>query len=316
MSNNKISSIFAVFGLILGLIIGVGYYRPKVLNYQSEISDLSNIMSVQDDTIVDLQFEIEDLDTELSQISNEYDGLAHEYRELESTSENLLYEKEEYEEKYNNVLNQYSDILSSYSPPYNIMNQNYDYFTEYRQIDPDDSIFISTNRVNWINMNRSIGRNIWRDYEASFSSDFIHKFTFSIEQIEAGDRNNREIVRLWTLKKYDVSLILYAEQAGTIDDKYNLVFFQRDRIGNLFEFYSSDYFDSLSVGEVYYVTISKQGDVYRLFVNDNVITLIDSGPHLGISEEYTTLSIVSIGGYSEDLEDWSSGFVENLRIFN
>jgi hypothetical protein len=316
MSNNKITTIFAVFGLILGLIIGVAIYRPEVLNYRSEIADLSNITMTQDGTIADLQSEIEDLDTELSQLSDDYDSLAYEYRELETTSENLLYEKEEYEEKYNNVLNQYSDILSSYSPPYNIMNQSYDDFNEYREIDPDDSIFISTNRVNWINMNRSTGRNIWRDYEASFSSDFIHKFTFSIEQIEAGDRNNREVVRLWTLKKDDVSLILYAEQAGSIDDEFNLVFFQRDRIGNLFEFYSSDYFESLSVGEVYFATISKQDDIYRLFVNDDVITLMDSGPQLGVSEGYTTLSIVSIGGYSEDLEDWSSGFIENLRIFN
>jgi hypothetical protein len=316
MSNNKITAIFAVFGLILGLIVGVAYYRPKVLNYQSEVSSLSNKTMVQDDTIDDLQSDIAELDIELGQLGDEYDDLEYEYRELEQTKEDLLYEKEEYEDKYNNVLNQYADILSSQSAPYNIMNQNYDNFTGYREIDPDESIFISTNRVNWINMDRSIGRNIWREYDLSFSSDFIHKFTFSIEQIEAGDRNDREIVRLWTLKKDDVSLVLYAEQAGSIDDEFNLVFFQRDRLGNIFEFYSSVSFESLSIGEIYYATISKQDDIYRLFVNDDVITLIDSGPYLGVSVEYTTLSIVSIGGYNEDLEDWSSGFIENLRIFN
>ena len=316
MSNNNTTTILALFGLIIGLVAGYAYFRPEILNYQTEISGLSNTIIDRDNAIVDLQSELDDSEAELSQLSNEYDSLAGEYSDLQETNDNLLEDKEEYEEKYENVLNQYMDILSSYSPPYDIVNQYYDDFNEYRKIDPDNSLTVSTSRVSWINMDRSIGRNMWREYDVAFSSDFVHKFTFSIEQIEAGDKDPREIVRLWTLKGDDVSLILYAVQENSVDDIYNLVFFQRDQHGNLFVYHSTDDNDSLSVGEAYYATITKRDDVYRLFIFNDFNTLIDSGSHLGVSVDYETLTIVSVGGYSDDLDDWSSGYVKNLRIYN
>ena len=113
-----------------------------------------------------------------------------------------------------------------------------------------------------------------------------------------------------------MSLIFYTVQANSRDDIYDLVFFQSDQHGNLFVYHSSDDNDSLLVGEVYYATITKQDDVYRVFVFDDFNTVIDSGSLLCISVDYMTLSIVSVGGYSDDLDDWSNGYVRNLRIFN
>ena len=302
MSNNKTRTILAVFGLILGLVAGYSYYSPKIIKYQNEVSTLENDIMDYDNEITDLQSEINSLG----------DDLTHAH----SSIEELVFEVEQINSEYESVLNQYMDIISSYQSPYNIVNQYYDDFTEYGKTDPGNSLIVSTSRVSWMNMDRSTGRNIWREYDADFSSDFVHKFTFSIEQIEAGDKDSREIVRLWTLKGGDVSLILYAVQANSVDDIYNLVFFQRDHHGNWFDYYSSDDDNSLSVGEVYYATITKRDDVYRLFIFNDVNTLIDSGSQLGVSVDYETLSIVSVGGYSDDLDDWSSGYVENLRIFN
>ena len=313
MSNNNTATILAVFGLIIGLVAGYAYFRPEIIKFQNEVSTLENEIMDYENEIVDLQSEINSLGEDLTESYNDYDDLKDEY---DSRMEFLFYEVEQLNSEYESVLNQYMDILSSYQPPYDIIDQYYDDFTEYRETDPDNSISVSTNRVSWDNMDRDIGRNIWREYDTVYSSDFVHKFTFSIEQIEAGDVNPREIVRLWTLKGDDVSLILYAVQANSIDNIYNLVFFQKDQHGNIFVYYSSDDNDSLSVGEVYYATITKQDDEYRVFIFDDFNTLIDSGSHLGFSVDYDTLSIVSVGGYSDDLDDWSSGYVENLRIFN
>ena len=302
MSNNKTIRILAVVGLILGLVAGYSYYSPKIINYQNEVSTLENDIMDYDNEIADLQFEINSLG----------DNLTHAH----SSIEDLVFEVEQINSKYESVLNQYMDIISSYQSPYNNVNQYYDDFTEYGKTDPGNSLIVSTSRVSWMNMDRSTGRNIWREYDADFSSDFVHKFTFSIEQIEAGDKDPREIVRLWTLKGGDVSLIFYAVQANSVDDVYNVVFFQKDQHDNWFVYYSSDDNEALSVGEVYYATITKRDDVYRLFIFNEFNTLIDSGSQLGVSVDYTSLSIVSVGGYSDDLDDWSSGYVGNLRIFN
>jgi hypothetical protein len=313
MSNNNAATILAVFGLILGLVAGYAYFRPEIINYQNEVSTMENEILNYENEVDDLQSEINSLGADLTKSYNDYDDLIDEYN---SRVEDLVFEVEQLYSEYESVLTQYMDILSSYQPPYDIVDQYYDDFTEYRKTDLDNSISISESRVSWINMDRSIGRNIWREYDAVYSSDFVHKFTFSMEQIEAGDVNPREIVRLWTLKGDDVSLILYVVQANSRDDIYDLVFFQKDQHGNIFVYHSSDDNDSLLVGEVYFVTITKQDDVYRVYIFDDVNTLLDSGSHVGVSVDYETLTIVSVGGYSDDLDDWSSGYVENLRVFN
>ena len=313
MSNNNTVTILTIFGLIIGLSAGYAYYQPVIINYQNEVSSLENEIMDYDNEIADLQSEINSLEDNLMESKNDYDDLLDEY---DSRVEDLVFEVEQINSEYESVLNQYMAILASYQPPHNIVDQYYDDFTEYRKTDLDNSLSVSESRVSWINMDRSIGRNMWREYDTVYSSDFVHKFTFSIEQIEAGDKDPREIVRLWTLKGDDVSLIFYAVQANSRDDIYDLVFFQRDQHGNLFVYHSSDDNDSLLVGEVYYATITKQDDVYRVFVFDDVNTVIDSGSLLGISVDYMTLSIVSVGGYSDDLDDWSNGYVRNLRIFN
>jgi hypothetical protein len=165
-------------------------------------------------------------------------------------------------------------------------------------------------------MDRSMGRQLWREYDSGLTGDFVHRFTFCIQEIEAGDSSPREIVRLWTLSGGEVSIILYAEQVDSNDNLYNLVFFQRISSGNTFVYYRSILNNDLEVGEVYCATISKHNDIYRLFVFDESNILVDSGPFQGISVDCETLSVVSIGGYSDDLEDWSTGYIENLRIFN
>ena len=53
MSNKNTTTILAIFGLILGLMTGYAYYRPEILNYQSEISGLINTIIDRERTIVD-----------------------------------------------------------------------------------------------------------------------------------------------------------------------------------------------------------------------------------------------------------------------
>jgi len=218
--------------------------------------------------------------------------------------------------KYEEVLDKYINLLSSYPLSDRFFELSYDDFTNYLKIDPDNSFSVSSSEVRWVDMDRQIGRQLWRNYDTVLTGDFVHKLTFGIEEIEPGDSDPREMVRLWTVRGGDVSVIFYAVQSKTSDDEFNVVFFQRTGDGNLFVYYSSENDDPLLVGEEYYTMITKQDDKYRLFVFDEMGIRVDSGQLQGISFDCKTLSIASVGGYSSDLEDWSSGYVTNLKIYD
>jgi hypothetical protein len=64
----------------------------------------------------------------------------------------LLTEKEYYKDNYEHILEDYIELLASYPIPYCSSLSNCDNFNDYWEIDTDDTITVSQNKINWNNM--------------------------------------------------------------------------------------------------------------------------------------------------------------------
>jgi len=190
-------------------------------------------------------------------------------------------------------------------------------FTEY---DPNNDLTVSKERVTWDTLNRSQDAGLERDYGAGHFGDFVHEFDVYFSSIEAGDLNNRVVIILWYLSvnpwpsSTDI-LRLYARQKGDLDNRFELVFFQRT--GGVNDWVYSGTV-TYYTGNVYYFRVERSGSSCRLRVYsdpERTNLLEDSGSITGLTTAYRYLCLSSVRAWAKDPYDWSSGYLEYLNIY-
>lgn len=270
-----------LIGMLLGGIIAAIWLYPPNQNLQNQINQLQQQISSLTNEKIALQ-------NQITTLNNEKQSLQNQIQSLQTQIQNY-------------------DI---------ILEGNYINLNNFVKIDPGNFLTLTNIRASWKVMNRAVNTEAWSTY-SNGADDFIHQFYFCINQIEAGDNDSREINKLWTLSTNNNNnqLILYAEQLGSNNDEYNLVFHQRDQSNNMFVYRSAITSISLKVNMIYVARIIRSNDLYELQIYNYLHTkIIDSGKLKGLDVDFNKLSLVKTDGYSDDLSDWSTGYIEKLLI--
>lgn len=193
----------------------------------------------------------------------------------------------------------------------------YEDFTTYTEIDPNEVITVNPSHVCWEQLDRSCDTHVYKSYGSGFFGDFEIQFEFGFKSIEAGDGDYRNIVRLLLLSNDEIILptdyiCLYAEQIGSSDDKFRLVFLQGS--GGTGEFvYVGRTFSAKST---FYVRVTRRGIYCRMRIYadaDHTNLLEDTGDIEGVSTRYEYVAI-GIRKMSNDPYDWSTGYLANLLL--
>ena len=308
-------------GLIIGILFGgmiasIWFYAPNQ-NLQNQVTQLQsqvNSLKTEADKVAGLRGQITSLTSEKTALQNQLAILNSQIISLQSALENknqeitgLTSSYSELNEKYNTLLDAF---LQQEYPTH------YESLSNYKEVDPDNSITETDARISWNKMDRSLSRWAWSDY-IDDSNLLVHQFYFCISQLEAGDSNVRVIVNFWMLGGTEADLAFYASQDAAVDDKYNIVFTQTKNGNSVFIYNSVSFFEPLNTNEVYLAKITRNGDVFQLQVFrqlDHQI-LIDSGPQTGLFFKAIKVSLAVIGGpFGDDNQDWSTGYVEYLQF--
>lgn len=329
-------AVIAVLGLIIGFGIGYFYTTPAINQLNNEISLLENQLNEKDSSLTNLQSEIEIINDELEEIKTDYDekksgfdSLYQDFEELTLKNNELeleyqaLLEKvnesdvsDDYESLYEELYVKYLDLLKMSSKYGYSIDGPYDSFLDYSEVDEDNDIVLKEERVSWKEMDRFSDSKIWREYDET-SEYFIHQFVFCFTEIDAGDSDYRDMINLWELSSENNTIILSAVQDGSNDDEYYVKFQQLIHENRVFYYKSEQEYDPLLVDKRYLARISKSQDRFKVEVLDatNGTLLINSKFQEGTLADFNQLTFTNAGEYSSDLTDWSSGYIEKLKIF-
>jgi len=194
-------------------------------------------------------------------------------------------------------------------------------FNDFTEIDPDNRITIpASHRVEWNQMNRSMERMLFKRYEGSDFKHFIHHFDFRLENFTTGTGGNRLIVAIWKIAQTERGspewnfTHLYAEQVGGRTTVYQTIFNQRVNGENTFVHIGPEI---LVPNQTYYATIIRYGEYVELEVfsdPERTASLYSSGIRVLGDESYDHLIVSHVREYDHDKDNWSTGYVENLRI--
>jgi hypothetical protein len=334
----KINWIFiAIFGLLFGFIIGYIYTKPSFDKLNEDVRFLENQLNEKNTELTNIVTELDILNQELQEVESDYDEIKLKFDSLSLDHELLTLEKNELKSEYEILLNKYNE--SDYSDEFTFnyeelyekylallemsstygysIDDPYDDLLDYLEIDQYSEVIVTENRVNWKKMSRYSNSEVWRDYNDS-SEYFIHQFFFCITEIDSGDSDDREIIKLWKLSSENNLLTLSARQDGSNNDEYYVNLQQIVNNNKLFDYKSEDHYDPLSTGHQYIARVTRSKNKYRIEILNvsNGATLIDSGLQDGSTTNYSKLAFASVGGFSSDLTDWSTGYIENVKIFN
>jgi hypothetical protein len=337
MQSNKNWIFIAIFGLLFGFILGYIYTKTSIDKLNEDIRLLENQLNEKNTQLTNIVSEIDKLNQEIQKVESDYEGIKINFELLSQDYELLTLENNEIKSEYEILLNKYNE--SKYSDEYEIkyeelyekylsllemsskygysINEPYENLLEYIEIDQNNEVTITENRVNWKKMSRYSNSEVWRNYNDS-SEYFIHQFLFCITEIDPGDSDYREMITLWKLSSENNILTLSARQDGSSSDKYYVNLQQIVNTNKLIDYKSEDHYDPLSTEHQYIARITRTKNKFRIEILNasNGATLIDSGLQDGSTTNFDKLALASIGRFSSDLTDWSSGYIENVKIFN
>lgn len=179
-------------------------------------------------------------------------------------------------------------------------------FSEWTVKDPDSTLTISKNRVEWTKADRTKVRYISKKQE--ITNNFKHKFVVCLNEGYIEDELNRGFIRFWELRQdWDNRVWIYARKTTS---GWNIHFEQRHHGMNLWSFHG-DY--SHSWNQRYLINISRNDESYRLIVFDKVNSkLVDTGDIQGIKQSFQQIWIASTIKSRRNNRNWSTGYLENL----
>ena len=301
-------SALIIASLIIILSLSGGAYAGYIYATNQWRESLAEVSTVLD--------ELKDMNERIIQLADDLDKITDDVQGLSNASGDL-WAAIEYLQTEIDVLMEKSERTSK-EAEFEFTPVN---FTEFREVDPDGVIDVNTSsRIDWANMNRSLERRLFKDFRPKQFGDFMHIFEFGLREIEAGDESNRQSVVLWEISTTNASargrdssfMHIYAEQIHSSNETFNLVFNQK-----IDGYNTMVYFRLLSVGKTYYATVMREGSTCRIIVyNDLGRTNItfDSGYLVCEPTRYDYLLLIKTSVYTEDFEDWSTGYLQNLSI--
>jgi hypothetical protein len=312
ISRNLIIYISA--SLLIGLFVGYLLPQSQINSLYQEVITSQNILNEKDQQLTQLEEQvitheskIEKMDSEVQKYESDIKTLNTEIRQLENNYENLEKDYNEVIELYNNVYYLENSYIATD-------------FSKFSEVDPDNKITVNTSRIYWNEMDRSISRKVYKEYEEDYFGDFKHLMDFRLNEVDPGDTDLRTIIELWSLCNEENrddnsnSIILSTEQVGIFPDRFKIVFTQRVK-GEIKFSYS--YFEALETGVTYYATISRRDNLCQLELfsdPERTNIILDTGLKLGADSKYSYLQLSTSNTHLGDFLDSSSGFIENLRI--
>lgn len=189
-------------------------------------------------------------------------------------------------------------------------------FSTWTERDPDDKLNISANRIDWISADRSVGYRVYKDFGEDCFGDFEHRFAAGFSKIVTKSEKNRLIIIFWECLNNPANRIYtYAQQVGKNNDKWTLVVAQKKNGKNLWVFNGDYQFD---IDKKYYFTIIRRDTLcqVKVFTDYDRINIVeDSGKHNCVKDKYRYLWVTTIGKTKVDPDDWSTGYIENLELY-
>ena len=193
--------------------------------------------------------------------------------------------------------------------------------TEYKVIDPDDSIKVTENTVNWTHMDKKLERKIYTELSPQQQIALVTEFSFALNEFTNTDNVNSRIVSFWMLgETIELGVIgnrsftqLYAEQVPDSVSRYKLVLHQRVAGPNTF----------ISVGPVlnvtqrYYVRLYVYNSLIMYQVSDSSLfetNLFESRVYDMVPREYRYLMFSIMFQNPQDRMIWSSGNISDVKI--
>ena len=192
----------------------------------------------------------------------------------------------------------------------------YENFTTYTENDGD--IDKTASRATFITMRRDSGAYLYKDYGAGHFGDFKHKFTLCLTDAEAGDVSYRYWGNVYALtdtvcvaKNINDGFFLSLTQSGSIDDKCLYILAQKEN-GVIV----NNYLDISRGITTHYMTIERNGTsgtlkVYSDAARTNLITTLSITCN---TTTYQYLTAIQAGGWTSDVTDHISGYIENLDL--
>jgi preprotein translocase subunit Sss1 len=189
--------------------------------------------------------------------------------------------------------------------------------TSFKIQNPNDTLKVTADKVSWSHADRSVFFGMSNMENESQIGDFTHRLSFSFTEVEAGDDNQRGIGGIWKVSnEFQIpalnSISVWGEQVGDKDDVYYLYFAQKENdslvfIRNLGIF---------SAGNKLDLEVSREGNHCRLkvFVDDYRVLVSDTGIIYGLNVPYIYTGLAGHPMRTEDVNDWTSGYIENFMI--
>jgi hypothetical protein len=181
-------------------------------------------------------------------------------------------------------------------------------FTDWNFQDHDGCFSITTDRISWHKVDRTIVRYIENQLEVL--SDFTHTFDVCIKEGEVEDELNRGFIRLWEIRNdWENRTWIYIRKKG---NRWTIHFEQLDQKKKLIEFHGSN---RHQFNSRYSIEITRIGEVFRLKVRDEFGSIIeDSKEKKGKPKSYSNIWLASTIKSRRNNGNWSSGYIENLQI--
>ena len=191
------------------------------------------------------------------------------------------------------------------------------YFTSFNVNNPNNALQITSTKAEWNHSDRTVEFSLVYPAPTPITN-FTHRFSFCLLEVEAGDNSQRGIGGIWHLTNEETpptlnSLSVWGEQVGDQDGVYYLYFAQKSN--DVIDFIRNmGVFDA---GEEYYLEISRQGkDCCLKIYNDTSYSQVisETGYIEGLDTPYHYLGMATHHIRTDDIDDWTSGYVENLMI--
>ena len=179
--------------------------------------------------------------------------------------------------------------------------------SEWFQEDPDGSISVRGDRVNWVKADRSVVRYVGR--ETRVTDEFHHRFVVCMEEGHVEDELNRGLLRLWELRcDWDNRIWIYVRKTA---EGWTIHYEQRYRGRDLWAFHGVE---SFSWGQRFVVELDRVGDRHRLRVlsEDGETVFVDTGDIEGVNQPFDWLWIASTIKSRRNNGNWSTGYIESL----
>lgn len=209
-------------------------------------------------------------------------------------------------------------LMYCVSPAYGVVSENID-FTEFTLLDHDNSIeIVSSNRVEWNQLDRTANRSLSTHLRESHLADFRVDFEFCVTEIHPNSTKNRVMVILYSVRSPDPEgelseVTLYCEQVSTSKKRYRLVFLQ----GEYNENYFVDLSPILDVNQQYSARIERIDNEIQLIISMDVgesRSVHNSGWRECGPAKFNKIRTVWSIPYPDDSFDYCSGYIQNMEL--